>query len=82
MGREGRGSTVLQLKLPTMSLEQVKVEIFDGPQIKDSMFDYMLTAPELFTWQSLEVVSKTFLKQTGVQKMRKKWKNSWRKIKN
>ena len=49
--REGSGFAFLLEKLPRISMEKLKVGIFNGPQIrklmKDPMFDEPLTEAEL-----------------------------------
>ena len=65
MDREGSGFTFLQKKFLRISVEKVRVGIFDAPQIrelmKDAMFDEVLSEAKLPAWQSLKSVVTNFL---------------------
>ena len=54
--REASGLAFLLEKFSLISMEKLKVGIFDDLQIKNSMFDETLSEAELSTWQSQKSV--------------------------
>ena len=66
INREGSGFAFLQGKFLRISMQKLKADIFDSPQIreliKEPMFDEALSETELSHWsQSLQSVVTTFL---------------------
>ena len=69
MDREGSRFVFVQEKFPQISMEKLKADIFDGPQIrefmKDPMFVEALNKAELFIWYSMKSVVTNFLENHG-----------------
>ena len=76
MDKESSRFVFLQEKLPEISIEKLKADIFDGPQIreliKDPMFDEALSEAELCAWQSLKSVVTNFLGNNWSGNVRRK----------
>ena len=76
MDRESRSFTFLQKKFRRVSLEQLKANIFDGPQLRELMkaftFDEVLNAAELSVWGSFKSVIAKFLENNKCKEYERK----------